>query len=82
VQLDPGDLLVLYTDGISEARDQSGEQLGLGRLLSIANNLPTHSAAAAGMELLAATARFSGRVPASDDQTVLVLQSRERDVRR
>src|SRR5207302_713660 len=58
VQLDPGDLLLLYTDGVSEAYDESGAQLGLQRLLSIARNLPTESAIAAGKGLLAAVADF------------------------
>jgi sigma-B regulation protein RsbU (phosphoserine phosphatase) len=74
VQLEPGDLLLLYTDGISESRDESGEQLGLERLLSIARNLPTESAAGAGKGLLAAVARFRGAVPAADDETIVVLQ--------
>src|SRR5215471_2426652 len=41
VQVEPGDLLLLYTDGISEAHGESGEQLGLDGLLSIAETLPT-----------------------------------------
>ncbi len=76
IQLEPGDLLLLYTDGISEARDESGAQLGLERLLSIARNLPTESAVAAGKGLLAAVARFRGTAPAADDETVLALQRR------
>src|ERR1700685_3624490 len=63
VQLETGDLLLLYTDGISEARDESGTQLGLQRLLSITRDLPVHSAVAAGKGLVAATARFSGGAP-------------------
>ena len=51
VQLESGDLLLLYTDGISEAWDESGEQLGLEGLLSIARSLPVESAAAAGQAL-------------------------------
>src|SRR6202050_4920947 len=43
VQLEPGDLLILYTDGISESYDESGAQLGLERLLSIARSLPVDS---------------------------------------
>jgi phosphoserine phosphatase RsbU/P len=74
VQLETGDLLLLYTDGISESCDESGEQLGLERLLSIARNLPTESAVAAGKELLAAVARFRGTVPAADDETVIALE--------
>ena len=77
VQLEPGDLLLLYTDGISESYDESGAQLGVDRLLSIARSLPTESAVAAGKELLAAVARFRGAVPPADDETVVALQRRE-----
>jgi phosphoserine phosphatase RsbU/P len=76
LQLEPGDLLLLYTDGISESHDESGTQLGLARLLSIARNLPAESPMAAGQGLLAAVARFRGAVPASDDATVVALQRR------
>lgn len=82
VQLGSGDLLLLYTDGISESCDESGEQLGLERLLAIARNLPTESAAEAGKELLAAAAQFRGTVPAADDETVVALQRRGGAVRR
>jgi sigma-B regulation protein RsbU (phosphoserine phosphatase) len=74
VQLEPGDLLLLYTDGISESYDESGAQLGLERLLSIARNLPTETAVAAGKALLAAVARFRGTAPAADDETVVALR--------
>ena len=74
IQLEPGDLLLLYTDGISEACDESGTQLGLERLLSIARNLPTESAVAAGKELMAAVSRFRGTAPIADDETVVALQ--------
>jgi serine phosphatase RsbU (regulator of sigma subunit) len=76
VQLERDDLLLLYTDGISESYDESGAQLGLERLLSIARTLPTESAVAAGKELLAAVARFRGTVPPADDETVVALQRR------
>jgi sigma-B regulation protein RsbU (phosphoserine phosphatase) len=76
VQLEPGDLLLLYTDGLNEAYDESGAQLGLEHLLSIARTLPVESAAAAGQELLAAVTRFRGTVPPADDETVVALQRR------
>jgi sigma-B regulation protein RsbU (phosphoserine phosphatase) len=76
IQLEPGDLLVLYTDGVSESCDSSDEQLGLDGLLSIARNLPTESPVAAGKELLAAVTRFRGVVPPADDETVVALQRR------
>jgi sigma-B regulation protein RsbU (phosphoserine phosphatase) len=76
VQLEPGDLLLLYTDGISESYDDSGSQLGLERLLSLARSLPVESAASAGKALLAAVGRFRGAIPAADDVTVVALQRR------
>ena len=76
MQLEHGDLLLLYTDGVSEAYDESGTQLGLQRLLSSARNLPTDSAVAAGKGLLAAVARFRGTTTTTDDETVLALQRR------
>jgi len=76
IQLDPGDLLLLYTDGISEAEDETGEQLGLERLLAIARGLPTASAAAAGQSLLAAVTAFRGTAPPADDETVVALERR------
>ena len=75
VQLEPGDLLLLYTDGINESCNDSGEQLGLERLLSLARSLPTGSPAAAGQALLAAIEQFRGSKPPADDQTVVALQS-------
>jgi serine phosphatase RsbU (regulator of sigma subunit) len=76
VRLEPGDLLLVFTDGISEATNQYGVQLGLERLLSIARSLPVDSAVAAGRGLVAAVAKFGAGVPPADDQTVVALQRR------
>jgi sigma-B regulation protein RsbU (phosphoserine phosphatase) len=80
VQLEPGDVLILYTDGINEAVDASGEQLGMERLMSIAQGLPVDSAAAAGRGLLSALERFRGSVPPVDDETVVALERRGESV--
>ena len=73
VQLEPDDLLLLYTDGVNESEDERGEQLGLDGLLEIAEGLPKISAAAAGEALLAAVARFRGSAPPEDDETIIAL---------
>jgi phosphoserine phosphatase RsbU/P len=78
VQVEPDDLLLLYTDGVNESHDEGGTQLGLDRLLQIARTLPTTSAAAAGAALLAAVARYRGAAPAVDDETVIALRSTSR----
>ena len=74
IQLEPGDILLLYTDGVNESYDETGTQLGLERLLAMARSLPTESAVAAGKGLLAAVARFRGAASITDDETVLALQ--------
>jgi len=74
VQLMPGDLLVLYTDGVSESFNGEEKELGLQGLLEIAAAVPVHSPAAAGFALLAAVDAFRGGEPRRDDATVLVLQ--------
>jgi serine phosphatase RsbU (regulator of sigma subunit) len=73
VSLASGDLLILYTDGINEAENEAGDQLGLERLLSMARSLPVSSAAAAGETLMAAAARFRGNSPPTDDATLVAL---------
>jgi sigma-B regulation protein RsbU (phosphoserine phosphatase) len=73
VQLEPDDLLLLYTDGVNESEDERGEQLGLDGLLKIAEGLPKISASAAGEALLAAVARFRGSAPPEDDETIIAL---------
>ena len=40
LQLEPGDVLFLYTDGITEARDAAGEQFGLDRLCAAIEQQP------------------------------------------
>ncbi len=76
VQLEMGDLLLLYTDGVNESCDESGEQLGMESLLSVARSLPVDSAAAAGQALLSAVNSFRGPVPPADDETVVALGRR------
>lgn len=76
VQLEPGDLLVLYTDGVSESFNRDEAELGLEGLLGLARRVPVHSPAAAGYALLAAVDEFRSGEPRRDDATLVVLQRR------
>jgi phosphoserine phosphatase RsbU/P len=73
VSLKPSDILVLYTDGITEAENMNGQELGRNRLLEWACQAPVDSPRALGQELLQRVERFRGRFR-SDDETLLVLQ--------
>ena len=69
-----GDLVVLYSDGVSEATNQAEEELGRDGLMNIACGLDRSSAEAFGTQLTSALRRFRGGVDALDDETIIVLQ--------
>ena len=74
VRTDPGDLIVLYSDGVSEATDPEGVELGRDRLMTLAQAADPSSAETFGEQLVEAVGQFRrGRVP-EDDETIVVLQ--------
>lgn len=74
VRLGEGDVLVLYTDGISEARDSSGNELGYTGLLDLARALAPKPPADMTRELISAIADRRGAAPPRDDETLIVLR--------
>jgi phosphoserine phosphatase RsbU/P len=76
VTLKPLDLLVLYTDGVTEAENGVGQNLGREQLLAWARQAPVDSAKALGQDLLQRLGSFQGR-SRNDDETLLVLQREE-----
>jgi serine phosphatase RsbU (regulator of sigma subunit) len=74
VGLGLNDLVVLYTDGLTEARDESGDMLGEERLLGLARECPVESPASTARGLLDRVATFRGRSQHRDDETLVVLQ--------
>lgn len=71
--LAPGDRLLLYTDGITEARDAADAIFGddgLAAAIASCRSLPARELVA---EILDCIARFSHGVPQSDDQACLAL---------
>ena len=72
--LSPGDALVLATDGVTEARDATGEEFGIDRLALAAAAARGGSAATIARSCLASFDAFRGEIPAHDDVTLLVLR--------
>lgn len=73
IRIEPGDLVVLYTDGITEAENAAGEMLDRERLLDWARLAPAGSSEAAGQFLLQRLEQYRGSA-LSDDETLIVLQ--------
>lgn len=69
-----GDIFVLYTDGIVEARDRNGQEFGVPRLRRLVASAPMHSAQGVCTELIDAVQAHQGGPLGSDDQTLLVLR--------
>ncbi|HEV2424557.1 MAG TPA: PP2C family protein-serine/threonine phosphatase [Terriglobia bacterium] len=74
VRLGAGDALVLYTDGITEAINCSGAELGRTGLRRIACGLEPGVPVDMVRKLLAGIECFRGDVPRRDDETLIVLQ--------
>ena len=73
VRLRPGDSLVLYTDGVTDAIGPSGERFGEPRLLATVEAARQGSAHDIVTALRDAVADFRGSVPPSDDITIVVI---------
>jgi sigma-B regulation protein RsbU (phosphoserine phosphatase) len=72
--LAPGDLLLVYSDGINEARNADGECFGNERVAALVAGHARERAAAMGQALLDEVQRFIGEARPDDDQTLLVLR--------
>lgn len=71
IELRPGDLLVFYTDGITEASNPAGEMFGVSRLDQILGECPDSAAQLLGA-VLTSLERFTAGHPPADDRTLLV----------
>lgn len=75
VQLRPGDRLVLYTDGISEAENPEGELFGEDRLYALIEAQPrTLTANQLAERILAGVREWLDGAEAGDDMTVMVVR--------
>ena len=74
VRLEPGDLVVVFSDGITEARNTAGEEFGRDRLQAVLRRCYGESAQATLAVLLREIELFSAGTLQYDDITVLVLR--------
>ena len=73
-KLYPGDVLVIYSDGVSEAVNPSGEEFGATRLYEVvARNLDT-SASGIRDRIESALTKFCQGTPAADDITLVIVK--------
>lgn len=73
VQIAPGDVLVMYTDGATEAQDEEERFFGEERLQAIVQANMGRSADIIENKLVSAIYEFAGEAPQYDDITLMVL---------
>jgi len=69
-----GDVLIIYTDGVTEARDEDGEEFGEARLLALAAEPFEERAAMTLSSIMRKLDEFVGGAPQHDDITCLVVR--------
>ena len=75
ISLKEGDLVVLYTDGITEAMNSEGEEFGMERLSDVLNTYRDSSAIEIIEGIKRAISEFAGDTPQSDDITLILIRS-------
>jgi sigma-B regulation protein RsbU (phosphoserine phosphatase) len=75
VTLAPGDVLVIFTDGLVEAFNDGGEEFGEARLLEALADAPLGSAREIQLHLLLRVDSFVGSTRQHDDITCLVMKA-------
>jgi len=74
LQLGPGDLLVVYTDGITEATDPNDEEFGMEALTALLVDQRLKPLLALDAAILGELDRFTQGTPYLDDRTLLMLR--------
>jgi sigma-B regulation protein RsbU (phosphoserine phosphatase) len=75
LKLRAGDLLALYTDGVTEARNAAGELFGVERLCALLRGVRALSPAAVLETVLDEVVDFRAGLPPADDLTLLLVRA-------
>lgn len=74
LQMHPGDVIVLYTDGITEAVNNKQEEFGLANLMDAIRISSADTAEGIVNNISERISRFTGNLPQQDDLTLVVLK--------
>jgi serine phosphatase RsbU (regulator of sigma subunit) len=74
VALNEGDILTLFTDGVTEQENEAGDEFSTGRLKEVVLSRETEPASALVASITEAVATFAGTKPQVDDLTVVVVK--------
>lgn len=72
--LDPGDVLVVFSDGVSEALSPTGEEFGIERLAEVIKDNLQLPGAGLRDKIDSALSKFTNNSPSKDDITLLIVK--------
>jgi sigma-B regulation protein RsbU (phosphoserine phosphatase) len=75
-KLNSGEVMVIYSDGVSEAVNKDGEEFGLQRLSEVIRKNLSASASGLRDKIESALTAFTQNTPASDDITLVVVRKK------
>jgi sigma-B regulation protein RsbU (phosphoserine phosphatase) len=79
VSLAQNDFMVIYSDGLTEAQNETGDFFGEVRLIELLQNIRTKSSQQLGEFILSNVDSFIGKTPAHDDLTLVALKKTDSD---
>ena len=71
IRLEPGDVLILYTDGVTEAMNEDGELFGEERFAKVVSEMDRSNLTDLNKQIIQAIGEFAGGAAQSDDITCL-----------
>jgi sigma-B regulation protein RsbU (phosphoserine phosphatase) len=74
ITLEPGDILVFHSDGLSEAPDPNGNLFGVSRLCSLIEVNASAGASELVDKVFAAVQAFTRGEPVTDDRALIVMK--------
>jgi serine phosphatase RsbU (regulator of sigma subunit) len=74
VELEPGDVLVIYSDGVTESQNEEGEEFDESRLVEIVQKNRGRTAAGLRDRIDEALAKFVGKAKTVDDLTLVIVK--------
>ena len=77
-ELGAGDILMIYSDGITESNNSAGEEFGYGRLEEQLRRAQSGAADAALFSVLGAVQDFAAACPLVDDMSLAIVRRNSR----
>lgn len=74
VTLEPGESLVVYSDGVNEANNLAGDEFGMDRLIQVVGSNLKASASGMRDKVESALSAFTQTAPANDDITLVIVK--------